>query len=168
MDMNLGKLWEMARDREVWLQSTGSQRVGHSWVNEWQQQQFSPIFEGLFSHLLLRDVFPDHLLKIPSSFSSQYSLLPSPFFLHCADCYLTRMHLMYSFYYFWSLSPSRMLMQRFPSVLLTALSPSIQDTSWVDGGCLVNTHQMNERMLNIALKPWAQAKLISHLGARPY
>ena len=81
MDMNLGKLRETARDREVWLQSTGSQRVGHGWANEWQQQQFSPIFEGLFPHLLLRDVFPDHLLKIPSSFSSQYSLLPSLFFL---------------------------------------------------------------------------------------
>ena len=108
MDMNLGKLREMARDRQVWLQSMGSQRVGHSWATEWQQ--FSPIFEGLFPHLLLSDVFPDHLLKIPSS-SSQYSLLTSLFFLHCADCYLTRMHLMYSFYYFRSLSPSRMLTQ---------------------------------------------------------
>ena len=31
MDMNLGKLWEMVRDREAWgvLQSLKSQRVGH-------------------------------------------------------------------------------------------------------------------------------------------
>ena len=31
-DMNLGKLWEMVRDREAWqakLQSMGSQRVRH-------------------------------------------------------------------------------------------------------------------------------------------
>ena len=29
MDMNLGKLQEMVRDREAWLQSMGSQRVSH-------------------------------------------------------------------------------------------------------------------------------------------
>ena len=33
MNMNLGKLWEMVRDREAWtLQSMGSQRAGHHWV----------------------------------------------------------------------------------------------------------------------------------------
>ena len=33
MDMNLGKLREMVRDRETGvLQSMGSQRVGHNWV----------------------------------------------------------------------------------------------------------------------------------------
>ena len=40
MNMNLGKPWEVLRDREAdVLQSTGSQRVGHNWVTEEQQQQ---------------------------------------------------------------------------------------------------------------------------------
>ena len=30
MDVNLGKLWEIVRDREAWLQSMGSQRIGHN------------------------------------------------------------------------------------------------------------------------------------------
>ena len=38
MDMNLGKLWEIVRNREAWLQSMGSQRAGHNWVTEQQQQ----------------------------------------------------------------------------------------------------------------------------------
>ena len=46
--MNLGKLQETVRDREVWVQPMGSQRVGHGWVTG--QQQFSPIFEGLFPY----------------------------------------------------------------------------------------------------------------------
>ena len=29
MDMGLSKLWEMVKDREAWLKSMGSQRVGH-------------------------------------------------------------------------------------------------------------------------------------------
>ena len=40
MDMNLGKLWEMVRDREAcMLQSMGSQKVGHEWATKQQQQQ---------------------------------------------------------------------------------------------------------------------------------
>ena len=39
LDMNLGKLQEMVRDRRSgMLQSMGSQRVGHEWVTEQQQQ----------------------------------------------------------------------------------------------------------------------------------
>ena len=35
MDMNLGKLQEMVRDREAWhAESTGSQRVRHNWATE--------------------------------------------------------------------------------------------------------------------------------------
>ena len=29
MDMGLSKLWEVVKDREAWLKSMGSQRVGH-------------------------------------------------------------------------------------------------------------------------------------------
>ena len=43
MDMNLGKLWEMVRDREAWL---GSQRVEHDWMTEQKQQQSSKIYYG--------------------------------------------------------------------------------------------------------------------------
>ena len=40
MDMNLGKLLEMVRDREVWCTAVhGSQRVGHKLVIKQQQQQ---------------------------------------------------------------------------------------------------------------------------------
>ena len=59
-NMNLGKLWEMVRDREVChVQSLGLQRVRHNWAIEQQQEiiislcltilnlrhQFSPAFE---------------------------------------------------------------------------------------------------------------------------
>ena len=38
MSMNLGKLWEMVRDREACpLQSVESQRAGHNWVTEQQK-----------------------------------------------------------------------------------------------------------------------------------
>ena len=30
MDMSFSKLWEMVKAREAWLQSMGSQRVGHN------------------------------------------------------------------------------------------------------------------------------------------
>ena len=39
MNMNLGKIREMVRDREAWHAAVqGSQRVGHDWVAEQQQQ----------------------------------------------------------------------------------------------------------------------------------
>ena len=35
MDMNVGRLWEMVRDREAWCAAVhGSQRVVHEWVAE--------------------------------------------------------------------------------------------------------------------------------------
>ena len=49
LDMSLGKLWEMAKDREAWvLQSMGSQRVRHDLATEQQQYVNS---EWVFSHL---------------------------------------------------------------------------------------------------------------------
>ena len=39
MDMNLSKLWGMGKDRGAWLQSTGSQRVGHDLATEHQQHR---------------------------------------------------------------------------------------------------------------------------------
>ena len=40
MDMNLGKLRKMVRDREAWHAAVhGVERAGHNWVTEQQQQQ---------------------------------------------------------------------------------------------------------------------------------
>ena len=39
IDMNLGKLWAMVRDKKAWLQSVRLQRVGHDLATEKQQQQ---------------------------------------------------------------------------------------------------------------------------------
>ena len=39
MDMNLSKLWGMVKDRGAWVQSTGSQRVGHDLATEQQQHR---------------------------------------------------------------------------------------------------------------------------------
>ena len=39
MGMNLGKLWEMVRDREAWRAAVhGSQKVRHGWATEQQKQ----------------------------------------------------------------------------------------------------------------------------------
>ena len=44
VDMNVGKLREMVRDREAWpvLQSIASERVGHDLMTEQQQQKETP------------------------------------------------------------------------------------------------------------------------------
>ena len=44
MDMNLSKLWELVMDREAWLQSMESQRVGNDWATElnWLSSGSSP------------------------------------------------------------------------------------------------------------------------------
>ena len=48
MDMNLGKLWEMVKDREARvLQSLGLQKVGHNLVTEKQQQQQQFLIMGI-------------------------------------------------------------------------------------------------------------------------
>ena len=37
IDMNLGKLWDMVRDREAWHATVhGVAKVGHNWVTEQQ------------------------------------------------------------------------------------------------------------------------------------
>ena len=46
MDMNLGKLWEMVRER-VLLRSIVLQRVGHDWATEQQSNVMSSLFNDL-------------------------------------------------------------------------------------------------------------------------
>ena len=54
MDMNLGKLWEMVRDRETWrLAVHGLQTVRHDWATEQQQQWMNSLFkETIFGKYL--------------------------------------------------------------------------------------------------------------------
>ena len=54
MDMNLGKLWKIVRDRRPGvLQSMGSQRVGHDLETKQQQQQ-----HNAYSFICLCDYLP--------------------------------------------------------------------------------------------------------------
>ena len=48
MNMNLSKLQEMVRDREVWYGSMGLQRVRHDWVTK--QQQHIQVMLSIFSY----------------------------------------------------------------------------------------------------------------------
>ena len=49
MNMNLGKLQEMVRDREAWRATVhGAQRVVHDWVTGKQQQIYVCITDSLF------------------------------------------------------------------------------------------------------------------------
>ena len=66
MNMNLGKLQEMVRDREAWLlQSMGSQKVRSHWATE-QQQQHSIV--TYVPHLLYQLIcqWTSRLLSYPS------------------------------------------------------------------------------------------------------
>ena len=52
MDMNLGTLQEMMKDREAWrVASVGSQRVGNDWVTE-QQCKYHTILIAITLNLV--------------------------------------------------------------------------------------------------------------------
>ena len=60
MDVSLSKLQEMVKDWEAWhVQSMGSQRVGHDWVTE-QQQQIPTLSAGAMEGLLLVEAGPPY------------------------------------------------------------------------------------------------------------
>jgi len=73
MDMNLGKLEEMARDREAWCAVVHpSQRVRHAWVTE--QQQHSVFFTLKWKGPLLHIHCSSVLILIPVFFFSCWYL----------------------------------------------------------------------------------------------
>ena len=64
MDLSLSKLQEMVKDRGAdVLQSMGSQRVGHNWVTEQQQQWISlEVDFFFFPSSLQKKLNPDDIL----------------------------------------------------------------------------------------------------------
>ena len=57
MDMSLGKLRELVVDRVAWLWFTGSQRVGHDWVNELNWTELNENFKCLVNHKNMKTIF---------------------------------------------------------------------------------------------------------------
>ena len=74
MNMNLGKLQEVVRDREAWktgmLQSMGSQRVGYNLVTKQQQQQHHQWKGEQFQGSLLSRLFSQPCQKFSGHFKS--------------------------------------------------------------------------------------------------
>ena len=90
MDMNLGKLWEIVRDKEAgMLTSMGSQRVGHDLVTEQQHPLWWRVYKELHSRQVLGYKFTQ-CWSLPGSHwyswsvgkydpvSLEYPLLPWP------------------------------------------------------------------------------------------
>ena len=130
-------------------------------LGDWTTTVLSNI-RRLVPLLLLRDVFPDHLLKNPSSFSSQYSLFPSLFYFSSLCGLPANMN---AFNVLILLFSVLLTFQNVKAeIYLCALHcPLLQHP-----GHFLGPYQMNEWMINIALQLQAQANLNPNLGTGPY